>query len=546
MVTVLVLGAAAATLWSARQLPVIESVEPTTAEPGASVTVLGRAFSSEGRLEVDGIAVPPEQIRRWTDRIIVFTLDESTTSGIVRVETSVGTSNGMFLTNTADLPKTITTQSLRIDDVQPGNAAVGTVVRFVGSGFGPRSGLSSITLRGNAESVVVPADERWIVRWSDEIIEWVVPPYVSPEEYRVTIDDVGTDAIVTVSEPVVERTYGPYQRYTVRQGLSVAGVDGSARAVFPLPPDSDLQEAGQLLRETTPTEVLPLPNVAVYRFFPVAEAEQAAESEEPPELLDRIVRVDLAGRRSVTITGGDSVDSRLLLEPGFQAAFSDLLAPIPLFFEATERIEALRRERVDLSQDAFSIVRDIYETVVDSLAPPSGDDSLDSGTRDILAALDGEAAHRDLYADVALLLGRSAGVPTRRVFGVFVDDSGESVPHRWIEHFLPEIGWIPADPAFGDGVFGDRVAAVASFYRGGDDAAADEDRVVPAFARLDRRRIAFTKDGNRAARVFPGAAALTPENTYAPGVLHVEFPSAVLPGAATARWEVPSVSPQFN
>jgi hypothetical protein len=82
------------------------------------------------------------------------------------------------------------------------------------------------------------------------------------------------------------------------------------------------------------------------------------------------------------------------------------------------------------------------------------------------------------YATLFTSLLRASGVPSRLVAGHIVTSAGETdrgtwIRHYWAEFFIQGLGWIPADPALGDGLYRERFARVeepASFYFGDLDA----------------------------------------------------------------------------
>ncbi|MDA3950353.1 MAG: transglutaminase domain-containing protein [Spirochaeta sp.] len=547
-------------LWSARRDPVIEDIEPVTVDPGNAVTVVGRHFADSGRLEIDGIAIPQEHIRRWTDSMVIFSLDERARSGLLRVQTAFGSSNAVFITNTSDIPDPVDIPPLTIDDLQPGSAAVGTVVRVVGQGFGPRTGVSRLTLRGNGEQHILRGGDRWIVRWTDERIDLVLPPGIGPGSYALEIDAVPTGRTLDVVSPAGRSELGQIQRYTVRQELFAAGISGDARAVFPLPMGLPVQERAQLLRETAQAEPNPADDAVLYRFFPIADVQGTENSQAPvdpqtldpdepvteegtePVLLDRIVRVDLSARRTVRFQVSDEIDSRQLLEPVFREGFQDLLVQTDLDDETVADLTALRQTSIDLSDDVVSIARGIHDAVVDRFEPDEG------GAADAATALIEGVAAPSVYADVAAALARTAGLPARRHYGVLITDGGQSIPHRWVEFFIPQVGWLPADPALSDGAYGNAVRSVTAFYREGEESETDNSDGTPpvAFGALDNRRITLTIDGLPDVYAYPGGGRISPPRSYAPGRLHVEFPTVSVPAGTSTRWEVPVLSPQFN
>lgn len=533
--TLLLLAATIATLMNARRRPVIDDVNPTVASPGTVITVVGHDFSETGRLEIDGIALPAETIRRWEESIVVFEATERMKSGLLRITTGVGPSNEVFVSNTATLPQAIQKTVLQVDDLQPRSARIGDTVRIIGRGFGPHTGLSTISLSARFESWDITGAERWIVSWSDEIIEFLVPPRVTEDRYALRIDGAETGLTLEIASPGGRVVLGEDQRYTFHQGVRVANVVDSARAVIPVPASNLYQSYDTILRETTDSNAVAAGGAAVYRFRPSIETDPDSPTDETEGtevvLLDRIEREDLLYRRSAVWNIEEEIDSHSFLDPVFREAFADLLAPVVMKPDISERIDAIGRTDIDLREDAITIVESIYKSVISRLEPGL------EGASTIDIALDTTAAPA-VYADLALALGRQSGIPGRRVYGVLLLDSGETVPHRWVEFFVPHVGWYPIDPALGDEAYGTEIVSLGDFY-------ADSGRDGPIGA-IDGRRIALSFDGDRRLRLFPGAGIVVPENPYAPMRQQIEFPTVEIPLGFDARWEVPILSPQFN
>jgi len=509
---------------------VIRDLDPTSAEPGTAITVVGRHFTDGGRLEIDGVRVPPESVRRWSDSLIVFSLSEGSRSGFLQIRTDDGLSNPVFITNETDLPRPEGDAGPRLDDIQPRNVQVGTVVRFVGAGFGSPTERSVITLRGDGVERELRRDRPWMVRWTDQIVEYIVPADLAPGVYGIEILGIPTGRSIEIDPPAGQGQEGPPRRYTLRQGLFVEGVTGQARAVFPLPRSLPVQDASQLLRETAQSFPGPVPDTVVYRFFPVPDPAASENDDSEPVLLDRVTRVDLVERRSVRWEFTDTVDSRLYLDPVFISGFAEFLRPL-YYDETEERLDQIRRADIDLSVDAVTILEQIAETVTDRL------EVADDGPGELAAALEEGRGAPAVYADLTVALARRSGIPARRHYGVLLDDAGESRMHRWAELFVPAAGWIPLDTALADGAWGENVSSLAEFY-GGDEG------IVPGT--LDNRRITLAVDGDPSARVFPGTVPVQGNLEYAPERQHVEFPSYEPPGGVTARWDLPTLSLQFN
>ena len=533
-ITLVLLLAAVAALVSAKRVPSIRDVKPNTAPPGTTITVSGSGFSQEGRLEIDGRPIQPKDIRSWTDSLIVFSLPEDSRSGLLRVQTGDGASNSVFITNTRDIPRHIAGHGTTLDDLQPSQGAVGTVIRLVGSGFGPPAEGVAVVFSSEKETRRFSAGDMSVHGWTNEMVELVLPEDIPADEYAVSVGESGNRRLFTVDDPAGEVELGEPVGYTMRQELATEGIGSDARGVFPRPLSRPEQPDPQLLRETALSVPTDDPVIAAYRFAPLPDIAADGDRRGGEEvLLDRIVRVDFVQRRSLRWSLSDSIDRRLLEDPVFREHFDVYLQPQKSMRSSEGAIEEVLRRNIKLNRDVGATTRGIHLVVIDRLNHEG-----EGGSRDIGSILGGELAHPDAYADLAVALGRRAGIPSRLVYGLLLDDVGQSIPHRWVEFFIPAVGWVPADPALGDGVYADRTTALETFY--GDN------RRTGTFGALDDRRITLAVEDAELHQIYPGGALIEPENSYASHVLHVEFPSPDIPRGAGARWYAPVVSSQFN
>lgn len=142
-------------------------------------------------------------------------------------------------------------------------------------------------------------------------------------------------------------------------------------------------------------------------------------------------RLDLARTPPATITR--------------DAAYAHFLRPGP----STGRDdEALRGAAKDLSAsgDAIALARRAYDATMDRL---TYDDAAEF--RGASRAWDAGTGHCADYAAVFVALCRWAGLPARVVAGYRWQGEDEIQPHVWAEFHVQEAGWVPCDPATGDG-----------------------------------------------------------------------------------------------
>ncbi|MFO8044074.1 MAG: transglutaminase domain-containing protein [Alkalispirochaeta sp.] len=516
----LVLGAGTL-MWISQQPPRVDVIDPDSFVPGNTIAVEGDGFGESGRLAVDQLAIPRENIRRWTPNLIIFEVPSQIRSGLLRVTTSDGTSNPVFVTVEGDLPVPLRDRSMEVTRVEPETADVGSRIVVEGDGFGPRSAMAEIVFSSEQvqDHVRVGADHDMVLEWSNRRIELVLPHELPAGEFEIAINGAAADAVVTVTPPDGEPTVGAQRQLAVRTAVTVLTPADEVYAVLPGGLTFREQPQVQLIRENVDSRAAGDGATASY-YLPPAEE---------PQRIDRVV---LVARRAVNWSFNGTGSSEILLEPWFRTAYRRYLAGSEDLPRDNAVITDLRRG-LELSEPVITIARTIHRTVMTTLTPSV------HGTRDPVAAIEtGEDAGSYAYATLAVALARSAGVPARRHFGMLLDDGGRSIPHAWVEFLVPGAGWIPADPAVGDGLIAEEIASLNEFY--GDD------RAAGTFGNLDDRRITLTIDGRQQPRLYPAGAMQEPSENWAPGSLRLETPQRPFPEEVEHQWEAPVLFGWFD
>lgn len=112
------------------------------------------------------------------------------------------------------------------------------------------------------------------------------------------------------------------------------------------------------------------------------------------------------------------------------------------------RIREVAADLASRSPDLASLVRNTYETVVDRMTY-----DLSGGWNTAPLVLERGTGSCSEYSMLLMALLRANGVPTRFAGGLVVrgdDASWDDVYHRWVEVYLPRVGWVPLDANKGD------------------------------------------------------------------------------------------------
>ena len=466
--------------------PYIVRIDPEVAAVDEPVVLEGRGFGRQARLTIDEVAVDPSRIISWSDTRIVFGIDRRVRSGIVRVVTSQGHSNARFLTVDDELPVVLGEAGPREVSLTPPQQVIGGGVVITGFGFGPRTGEATISFSG-PRNFVVRGSDVYVLSWNDRRIELVLPGEADAGLYDVVVNGAGESATLTIAERDWKRVIGQPHRYALRFHAEVESGDEALQVIFPPLVTSRRQPSVQVIRESAPFRSISAGRALIASFPPVASS---SPEQSPPAVIRRVERVVAVERSAVRWEVSSGVPRSLLDDTRAAGALRRRYVQPRVGRLDDSRLEAFLPTRTWRSPDILTVLRAIHGAVVDALSPAA------NGTTSVSVALEeGEGAQSHVYAVLAVALARRAGVPARRVEGVFYGDGGQTFPHAWVEFFVPRNGWIPADPALADQMYGDQSAGVRAFY--------GEEFEEATLGQLDNRRIALYREGEDPLSPYP-------------------------------------------
>lgn len=469
--------------------PRLHALTPQVTTPGRVVSLQGRFFGRErGTSAVSFAGGEPRTsaYRAWSDERIVVVVPASFASGLVRVVTPAGASNGILLTRRDDLPSPVADSPRPgsppvVREVSPSAAAVGEQITISGIGFGASPGAVRFTAAAGGEGAARPnpviessSVDLDHVRWGDRLIVVRVPAGVRSGEVSVR-NGTGQSAAheFEVRSEVGTVRYLDPRGYaaTYAVGIAAAGAAGVELYLWiPAIPETPAQRhLAEPSVDERPIRRDPA-GVGLFRFH------------DPGAGATHEIRTDYRIRRyAIQTTIEPSSVRGYRTDSAFHERFTGGDAVVPSGGNLLAIAERAMRGYVNPLWRA----RLTFDYVVARLQPvaaagariaPAG-----AGPMQVVAAaIDERRAAPYEYALTFSAVARAAGIPARPVAGYLIDDSARAVPHYWAEFFLEDFGWVPVDPAMEAG------ASLAA--RPADDAAAD-----PWFGRLDSRRIVIAK-----------------------------------------------------
>ncbi|MCU1304992.1 MAG: repeat-associated core domain protein [Candidatus Sulfotelmatobacter sp.] len=164
--------------------PVINTLAPTTATAGATVTISGSSFGATQGTSTISFSGTSAVASSWSDTSIVTTVPAAASSGAVVVAVNGVPSAGVTFTLTPS-----------ISTVTPNPGLAGSPVTITGNNFGATQGSSTITFNGTTAVVT---------NWSNTSITATVPGNVTPGNVLVRVNGVPSNGIAFALPP-------PYQ-----------------------------------------------------------------------------------------------------------------------------------------------------------------------------------------------------------------------------------------------------------------------------------------------------------------------------------------------
>ncbi len=478
--------------------PRLHALAPQVAAAGRVVSLQGRFFGDErgaGAVSFAGGEPGTSAYRSWSDGRIVVVVPPSFASGLVRVVTPAGASNGILLTHRDDLPRPVADSPRPgsppiVAAVTPSAGAVGEQITISGAGFGASPGAVLFTAAAGGEPAAAAgpgaqAPPRRVVessavdldhvRWSDRLIVVRVPAGVRSGEVsvRTRTGQSAAHRFEVRSEAGTVRFLDP-RGYAATHAVSVSAAgaaDGAELYLWvPAIPSTPAQHH---LAEPSGNRRPVHRDTAGVGLFPFRAPVSSGGYEVRSHY--RVLRYAIETSIDPSSVRGYRTDS------AFHRRFTGGDAVVP----SGGRLPAIAERAMQGYVNPLWRARLAFRYVVGRLQPaaaagariaPAGVGPMEV----VIAAIDGRPAAPYEYALTFSAVARAAGIPARPVAGYLIGADAMAIPHYWAEFYLQDFGWVPVDPAMEAGATLLTLAA--------DDAAADR-----WFGRLDSRRIALAK-----------------------------------------------------
>ena len=476
--------------------PRVTSIDPIAFAPGGIVTIQGRNFGEKrggSRVLLDSSPLTQTSYISWSAKKIELLLPVSLDSGILQVMTSFGASNPDIVISVGNLPlkpenAAQAASGPAIKAISPAEASIGSIVEIDGINFGSNVQFSRVRFSRNTAGKetggVIDSDKTPVVPMESSFIEPEDPMsmYESWDDKRISVrvpEGAGSGTVMVStpqgdSEPFTFRVkQGSGAKYLfdpavysllfkVRIRRQKPSQAGTIVLYMPNPPTTFSQNLDGIQEEAPVPFMSDYGRVAVFKLSDF------------PETDTTVTRIALVTIHSVETDLGGFKDSFAGGKiPNFLQAFvsEDSLVPSASKDVLALAVKIIGKER-NLQKKAALIAAWLAKNM--RWKPQSA-------ARDTpQSALKEGAAGARTYVLLATALFRAAGLPAVPISGFLARKDNVSIPHYWLEYYLPAVGWIPFDP----------VLALGS-HPSGFDAGLDDS--THYFGSLDNRHIAISR-----------------------------------------------------
>ena len=485
--------------------PEITGMDHLMAASGDRLEIIGRYFGDGidgSKLYIGPNALTSSGIIEWDDTRILARVPRNDGAVLVKVKTRSGTSHGVVLGDASRFPRVDYGPWLPgapfVEYAEPPAGGPGTLVTLHGEGFGDRRGGGRIWVNRSDSSSLLGTEEpdltqyveaMAIDRWTDKLVRFWIPQGSSTGNiYLLKGGQFSNPVSIELSRSAGSLKTGEGIQWSLRQDIVIDRIGSfpgnSLYLHIPSPqPGSGQGEAVILVRsgDSTPVPLRIEGNLALYRM-------DELEPDSSREVSRQIIVT------ATPLRAGIVKESLVPYDPSHPELAEALVADKWIRPDLVPRTTA---RVIGNLRDDWSKSRAVYDYILELLSwdenPPS---------RAIPDYISTAAADSEGYSYLFVSMARAAKIPARPVGGIIVLNDGTTRSWWWAEVWMEGVGWIPIDPALGDG--GDNIV-----LPGVDGEAADY-----YFGGLEGRHIAFSRGVLPSGPLQPEPELRIPDGIY--------------------------------
>ena len=439
------------------RFPVIDYIEPAVAYPGETIEIAGSNFGAVRKgaeVRIAGERPLSDSYIEWSDTRIVVEVPSEVGSGMVVVKNRRGRSNGVLFTNREHIPVILSGPQKPgypyMEDIEPANGTVGSMIVISGLNFGPDRGDAAVYFTAAGISDAASVNENSITgmiecseidydyeSWGDQQIKVYIPDGATSGNIRIMTDRGMSNALYfEVTGNAGTKTFGDKMGFQVEYGIDISGAESSGGNSLDLWVPAVRAGLEQRNVETV-TDPQPLWSdyLGLMRYH-----------------LDNLVPLETYKVSVKTWVERHAVETRLVSSRvrtwynEDRRLYKNYTAAEELVPADDETITAAAARAVGRERNPYLKAHAIYNYLLKNIEYKTKP----SNSSVVQNLADGEG---DAYTFSILFsaMCRATGIPARPEAGVLVYNNKQSTNHYWAEFYIEGFGWIPVDGALGAG-----------------------------------------------------------------------------------------------
>ena len=430
------------------KFPEIDNIEPAVAYPGENITITGTNFGNSrdgAEVRIAGERPLSNYYEMWTDTEIVVKVPADVGSGMVTVKTRRGKSNGVLFSNREHIPVILTGPQKPgypyMEKVEPENGSVGSLVTISGLNFGHERGDAAVffTAAGVGENEMIKCSEidYDYESWDEQEVKVYIPDGAASGNIRIQTDRGMSNALYyEITGNTGTKKFSDKMGFQVEYGIDISGVESSDQNGLDLWVPAVKQGLEQRSVEIV-TEPQPLWKdyfgLMRYHFNDLASGETYKVS----------VKTWLERYEVETLITSSRVRNWYNEE---RKLFKEYTAAESLIPSDSDVITSAVRRAAGNERNPYRRASLIYNYILKNL-----EFKTKPASSSVLQNIENGEGDSYTCSIMFTAMCRAAGIPARPLAGVLVYDNKQAANHFWAEFYIKEFGWVPVDPALGDG-----------------------------------------------------------------------------------------------
>jgi len=495
--------------------PQIAGITPEIANPGQVIVITGTNFGEKTQNSYIIVAErkpTSSHYIEWTNTRISLRIPEQTSSGLIHVITQNGQSNPVLFTNSEELPQVATGPvqpgEPYIENISPSQTSVGSTITITGRNFGTNRANSKVyfswyatrneDMDRNTLDRMLPARERDYdyLSWNDNQITVRVPDGAGSGNVLVAKDESTSNAVFfEVTEKAGSKQYVNPRTYAIHYTVDISNIksngDNTLYLWVPLLDRGPIQRGIQAIKQEPTPFFENYNNLMMYQFENLEDKEKTTIRQ--TFMFDRY--------ETTTDINPSMVATSYSKDTQFYRQFTSANSYIP---SDEERISNTGRYVIGSVTNPYWKARRIYDYLLDHYTFTTSPE-----TNNLMDSFKSQEADSYIYSILFCAFARNTGVPARPVAGYIINDSQKAIPHYWAEFYVSNFGWIPIDPALGDG---------ATY----DDTFTKQNASEYYFGNVENQHIAFSRGVLEAKQMDPYGIIKKRNRMYSLQTIHEE------------------------